>query len=109
MAYSPDDRELWYHDWFEERDKARETVFIYARTYLKWGQAGRIPANLVSSYLRCDKCREQASFVAWNRILYCDKHLRARNRKLTKTLKWRMKVREWQRIARDQETILKGL
>ncbi len=104
--------ELVVDSWHERRDKAREAVFAWAKTYLKWGQAPRIPSNLVSSFLRCDvydRPGDQASHVAWNRVLFCDKHIRARNRALTKTLAWRMKVEEDRRVARDEQTIFKGL
>ncbi len=109
MVYVGDD-ELF--DWYEERDKAREAVFAFAKTYLKWGQVRRIPINLVSELVRCDLCnrpKEQASYVSWNKVLYCERHLRARNRKLTRTLRWQQKVREMDRIARDHQAAFKGL
>ena len=37
------------------------------------------------------------------------RHLRARNRKLTKPLRWQQKVREMDRIARDHQAAFKDL
>jgi len=108
--YSVSDDEL--NDWYAERDAIREKVFTFAKTYLRWGHVRRIPINLVSAYVRCDLCnrpKAQANYVSWDRVLYCERHLRARNRKLTKTLKWRMKVREMDRIAREHQAAFKDL
>ena len=99
-------------DWYAERDATREKVFAYAKAHLRWGQAHCIPVNLISELVRCDLCtrpKEQASYVSWNKVLYCERHLRARNRKLTKTLRWQQKVREMERIARDHQAAFKGL
>ena len=76
------------------------------------GQVRRIPINLVSEFVRCDLCnrpKAQANYVSWNKVLYCERHLRARNRKLTKPLRWQQKVREMDRIARDHQAAFKDL
>jgi len=108
--HAPGNDELY--DWYEERDKARAAVFAHAKAHLRWGQVRRIPINLVSEFVRCDLCnrpKEQATYVSWNKVFYCERHLRARNRKLTKTLRWQQKVREMDRIAREHQAAFKDL
>jgi hypothetical protein len=108
--HDPDERELL--DWYEERDRAQAAIFAYAKANLTWGQVRPIPAWYRSSLALCDLCKPamvQATSVSWNRVLYCDRHLRARNRRLRNTLKWREKVREMERLARDHAAVYKGL
>ncbi len=110
--HDPGEDELLVDSWYEQRDRARAAIFAYAKANLTWGQVRTIPAWYRSSLALCDLCKPakvQATSVSWNRVLYCDKCLRRRNRKLRNTLKWREKVREMERLARDHETVYKGL